>query len=100
MRGVIVLVALVVMPPFTSGSPKIMKRGRGAMGSLARGTEPMIMSSTGQGNPLPAFLFMAGSSEGGLSAFTSGYQGGTGQPKPFITPNDCPDDLFGNGWCE
>ena len=100
MRATIFSLALAAAPPLTSGSPKIMKRGRGAMGSLGRGTEPMIMSSTGEGNPLPAFLFMAGSSEGGLSAFTSGYQGGTGQPKPFITPNDCPDDLFGNGWCE
>ena len=100
MRATIIALALGAAPPLTSGSPKIMKRGRGATGSLDRGTEPMVMSSTGQGNPLPAFLFMAGSSEGGLSAFTSGYQGGTGKPNPFITPNDCPDDLFGNGWWE
>ena len=35
---------------------------------------------------------MAGSSEGGLSAFTSGYQGGTGQPKPFKAQG--PGDRF------
>ena len=58
----------------------------------------MKVSSTGLDSTLPSFFFMAKSEEGGsLFAGDFEYDGGRGQPNPFMVPvNNCPDDLFDN----
>eukprot|EP00948_MAST-09A_sp_MAST-9A-sp1_P004201 g4201.t1 len=65
--------------------------------SLSWGKEPMIMSSTGPDSTLPNFFFQAGAEEGGQIFAGYGFEGGSGEPRPFEIPIlNCPADVYNN----
>eukprot|EP01079_Euglenida_sp_SAG-EU17-18_P004846 gene4846-880_t len=65
-------------------------------GKASRGTEPIKVSDVEDSNLLPTFMFMQGEVEGGAYVNPTGYQGGTGTPRPVTLPDTCPDFLFEN----
>lgn len=67
-----------------------------ASATVAWGTEPMKLSSTGPSSTLPSFFFMAGGEEGGSLWTSYNYSGGRADPAPYEPETSCPDDVFDN----
>lgn len=64
--------------------------------TVAWGTEPMKLSSTGPSSTLPSFFFMAKGEEGGSLWTSFNYTGGRAAPAPYEPHTSCPDDVFEN----
>ena len=64
--------------------------------TISRVKHPLILSTVGPSNPLPSFSFLGEGGEGGSASAWRKWNGGLGQPRPYVPPDTSDDFVWQN----